>query len=68
VADLGIGTAHVGLPPTNESLSAAFETALTPETRAQACAVAGKISTDGATVAARLLLEAVSKERSPASA
>ncbi len=36
--------------------------------RARATAVAGAIRTDGATVAATLLLDAVSRERSPASA
>ena len=40
-------------------------TALTPETRARATAVAPAIRTDGATVAATLLLDAVSRERSP---
>ena len=68
VADLGIGTAHAGPTPTTESLSAALSTALTPETRARATAVAGTIRTDGATVAATLLLDAVSRERSPVSA
>ena len=67
VADLGIGTAHDGTTPTNESLSAALRTVLTPETRARATAVAGTIRTDGATVAAKLLLDAVSQERPPAS-
>jgi vancomycin aglycone glucosyltransferase len=67
VADLGIGTAHAGPIPTVESLSAALTTALTPETRARASAVAGTIRTDGATVAATLLLDAVSRERPPAS-
>jgi vancomycin aglycone glucosyltransferase len=43
-------------------------TALTPETRARATAVAGAIRTDGATVAAKLLLDAVSRERPPVSA
>jgi vancomycin aglycone glucosyltransferase len=57
VADLGIGAAHDGPTPTFESLSAALRTALAPETRAQATAVAGTIRTDGATVAAKLLLE-----------
>ena len=57
VADLGIGAAHDGPTPTVESLSAALETALAPETRARATAVAGMIRTDGATVAARLLLD-----------
>jgi UDP:flavonoid glycosyltransferase YjiC (YdhE family) len=68
VADLGIGTAHDGPTPTTESLSAALSTALTPETRARAAAVAGTIRTDGATVAARLLLDAVSRERTPVQA
>ena len=57
VADLGIGAAHDGPTPTTESLSAALRTALTPETRARATAVAGTIRTDGATVAATLLLD-----------
>jgi len=68
VADLGIGTAHDGPTPTTESLSAALGTALTPETRTRATAVAGTIRTDGATVAATLLLDAVSRERPPVSA
>jgi vancomycin aglycone glucosyltransferase len=55
VAELGIGAAHDGPMPTTESLSTALETALTPETRARAGAVAGTIRTDGAAVAARLL-------------
>jgi vancomycin aglycone glucosyltransferase len=66
VADLGIGVAHDGPTPTTESLSAALETALTPEIRARAAAVAGTIRPDGATVAAKLLLEAVSREEVPA--
>jgi vancomycin aglycone glucosyltransferase len=68
VADLGIGAAHDGPTPTTESLSAALRTALTPETRARATAVAGAIRTDGATVAATLLLDAVSRKRPPVSA
>jgi len=68
VAGLGIGTAHDGPAPTTESLSAALRTALTPQTRARATAVAGAIRTDGATVAATLLLDAVSRERPPVSA
>ena len=63
VAELGIGAAHDGPTPTVESLSAALETALTPETRTRATAVAATIRTDGATVAAKLLLEAVSRNR-----
>src|SRR5919204_2183914 len=38
---------------------------LAPETRARARAVAGTIRTDGAMVAARLLVDAVSRERPP---
>jgi vancomycin aglycone glucosyltransferase len=63
VADLGIGAAHEGPTPTTESLSAALRTAFTPEMRARATAVAGAIRTDGATVAAKLLLDVVSRER-----
>ncbi|MFF0033813.1 glycosyltransferase [Streptomyces avermitilis] len=62
VAELGIGAAHDGPTPTFESLSAALKTALTSETRARARAVAGTIRADGATVAARLLLDAISRE------
>ncbi|TCO49154.1 vancomycin aglycone glucosyltransferase [Kribbella antiqua] len=58
VAALGIGAAHDGPTPTAESLSAALAVALTPETRVRANAVAGTIRTDGAMVAAKLLLEA----------
>ena len=68
VAQLGIGAAHDGPTPTTESLSAALRTALTPQTRARATAVAGSIRTDGAAVAARLLLDAVSRQRPPLSA
>jgi vancomycin aglycone glucosyltransferase len=67
VADLGIGAAHDGPTPTIESLSAALGTALAPEIRARATAVAGTIRTDGATVAARLLIDAVSRESPPVS-
>ncbi|MCX4761111.1 glycosyltransferase [Streptomyces sp. NBC_01275] len=62
VARLGIGAAHDGPTPTLASLSAALETALDPETRVRATAVADTIRTDGATVAARLLLDTVSRE------
>ncbi|MEU9124389.1 glycosyltransferase [Streptomyces sp. NPDC048506] len=67
VAELGIGSAHHDPTPTVDSLSAALTTALTPETRARARAVAGAIRTDGATVAAKLLLDAVSQGRPPVS-
>ena len=56
VAELGIGAAHDGPAPTVESLSAALATALSAGTAERAAAVAGTIRTDGATVAAKLLL------------
>jgi vancomycin aglycone glucosyltransferase len=56
VTELGIGAAHDGPTPTVESLSAALRTALTPETRARATAVAAGVRTDGATTAAKLVL------------
>jgi vancomycin aglycone glucosyltransferase len=68
VAELGIGAAHDGPTPTFESLSAVLRMALTPETRVRATAVAGAIRTDGATVAATLLVDAVSRERPAMSA
>ncbi|MGI5525876.1 glycosyltransferase [Streptomyces syringium] len=58
VADLGIGAAHDGPTPTVESLSAALKTALTPETHGRATDVARTFRGDGATVAAKLLLDA----------
>lgn len=61
VAALGVGAAHDGPTPTTESLSAALRTTLTPETRARAAEVARTIRTDGATVTAKLLLDAVSR-------
>jgi vancomycin aglycone glucosyltransferase len=59
VAELGIGAAHDGPRPSVESLSAALKTALTSRTRARARAAAAKVRTDGTTVAAKLLLDAV---------
>ena len=52
------GTAHDGPAPTIWSLSAALRTALTPGIRVRATAVAGTIGGDGATVAAKLLIDA----------
>ena len=60
VAALGIGVAHDGANPTTESLSAALESALTPAVDARAVELAGMIRTDGAAVAAKLLIDAVS--------
>ncbi|RSM42870.1 glycosyl transferase [Actinoplanes sp. ATCC 53533] len=62
VAELGIGVAHDGPAPTLDSLSAALAVALAPETRARAAAVAGTIRADGATVAAKMLLDVASRE------
>ncbi|RPF22369.1 glycosyltransferase [Myceligenerans xiligouense] len=59
VAALGIGAAHDGPTPTTDSLSAALDTALAPETRARSAEVAGTIRTDGAPAAATLLLDAI---------
>jgi vancomycin aglycone glucosyltransferase len=56
VAALGIGAAHERSAPTVESLAAALGTALGPETRTRAVTVGGEIKTDGATVAAKLLM------------
>lgn len=68
VDELGVGVGLDGPTPTFDSLSAALTTALAPETRARAAAVAGEIRTDGATVAAQLLFEAVSREKPAVSA
>jgi vancomycin aglycone glucosyltransferase len=63
VAELGIGAAHHGPTPTSDSLSAALATVLTPETGSRAGVVAGAIRIDGTTVAAKLLLDAATRER-----
>ena len=57
MVELGIGAAHDGPTPTAESLSAALETALAPQTRIRASALARLISADGAAVAAKLLVD-----------
>ncbi|MFE4646121.1 glycosyltransferase [Streptomyces sp. NPDC056730] len=59
VAALDIGAALDGPTLTTESLSVAFKTALSPETRARARALGAQIRTDGAAVAASLLLDAL---------
>lgn len=59
VADLDLGAALDTPTPTTESLNVAFKTALAPETRARAKAVGSRIRTDGAAVAANLLLDAI---------
>jgi vancomycin aglycone glucosyltransferase len=57
VAELGSGAAHDGPGPTVASLSDALETALAAQPRA--AAVAASIRTDGAEVAAKLVLDAM---------
>ena len=64
VAELVIGAVHDGPTPTAECLSVALKTALMPETRARARAVAGTIRTDGATMAARELLDTLNLQKS----
>jgi len=60
VAELGIGAAHDGPAPTAESLASALGTALATETAERAAAVAGEVRTDGAAVAAKLLVKQLS--------
>ncbi|HEY4212087.1 MAG TPA: nucleotide disphospho-sugar-binding domain-containing protein [Steroidobacteraceae bacterium] len=57
VGDLGIGV-RVATPPTPDSLVAALRAALASATRLRAADVAGTIRTDGAALAARMLLDA----------
>ncbi|MEU4249067.1 glycosyltransferase [Amycolatopsis sp. NPDC026612] len=59
VAAHRIGTTLDGPTATRESLSAAFDTALTPATRERAKALSAEIRTDGAAVAAQRLLDAL---------
>ncbi|MEV0353340.1 glycosyltransferase [Nonomuraea sp. NPDC050680] len=61
VTELGIGTGHDGPTPTAESLSAALKIALAPETGARAAVVAETVRTDGAELAARHLLDMISR-------
>jgi UDP:flavonoid glycosyltransferase YjiC (YdhE family) len=68
VAELGVGVAHGVSTPTFDSLSAALVTALGPDIRARAAAVAGTIRTDGTTVAAELLVDAASRKKPAVSA
>jgi vancomycin aglycone glucosyltransferase len=56
VTELGIGAEHHGPNPRAGSLAVPLRTALAPETRERAAAVAKKIRRDGAAVAAELLI------------
>ncbi|WP_280234233.1 glycosyltransferase [Nocardia cyriacigeorgica] len=59
VTDLGIGAACADHAPDLPALSAALDTALTSTTRDRAHAIAGMVRTDGARLAAKLLIEAI---------
>lgn len=63
VAEMGLGVAHDGPAPSFQSLSAALATALAPKTRTRAATIARTIRADGAKVAARLLLDAIHRDR-----
>jgi vancomycin aglycone glucosyltransferase len=59
VADLGVGADHDGPTPTAASLSAALGTALRDDTRVRAEEVSATTRTDGASVAARKLVNLI---------
>ena len=61
VVGMGIGTAYDGRSANSEAFSAAIEAALAPDTASLANSTAGKIRTDGAAVAAMLLVDAISR-------
>ncbi|MCM1967435.1 glycosyltransferase [Streptomyces sp. G1] len=67
VAELGIGVAHQGPTATTDSLTSALTAALDPRTRTRAGSVADAMRTDGAAVAAQLLLDAATTHRPPTS-
>jgi vancomycin aglycone glucosyltransferase len=56
VQQLGIGIAHAPGTPTAESLTEALRRTLDPDVAVRARSVAASIRTDGAEVAARLLI------------
>lgn len=57
VDELGVGHAHVVSEPTVDSLTAALGNVLEPEVAETAHALAGRVRTDGASIAARRLVE-----------
>ena len=59
VGQLGIGAPHPSSVPTAESLTAALERALLPETSERARSIAGSMRGDGALVAARHLAQSI---------
>ncbi|GAA3416988.1 glycosyltransferase [Streptosporangium vulgare] len=64
VDDLGAGTAHAPGAPTTGSLTEALGRTLRPEVAARARSLAGAVRTDGADVAARLLVAVDSRSPS----
>jgi vancomycin aglycone glucosyltransferase len=65
IAELGIGVAHDGAVPTAESMSAAVATVLSAKTAVLAARTGAMVRSGGAMIAARLLIDAVSRERPP---
>lgn len=63
VAALRIGAAHDGPTLSADSLNAALAIALAPGTRGRATEVAGRMRSDGALTAARLVLEAAARKK-----
>ena len=61
VQDLGIGTAHAPGAPTADSLIEALRHTLQPDAAARAHAVSASVRTDGAEIAARRLIDEVSR-------
>ncbi|MGK8504743.1 glycosyltransferase [Nocardia asiatica] len=59
IAALGIGAVCEDTEPSTASLSAALDLALASTTRARASVVAGMVRSDGAAVAAKLLIDAI---------
>ena len=61
VQQLGIGTAHAPGAPSAASLTEALRLSLHPDVAARARSIAGTVRTDGAEVAARLLIDEASR-------
>jgi vancomycin aglycone glucosyltransferase len=61
VHHLGIGTAHAPGAPTADSLTEALRHTIQPDVVARARAVAASVRTDGTEIAARRLIDEVSR-------
>jgi len=61
VHHLGIGTAHAPGQPTGDSLTEALSHTLQPDVAARARALAASVRTDGSEIAARRLIDEVSR-------